>query len=118
MLRLESFDDISGVDACWLKAKHHFAIGPYGNKAHQAVGSLIVFNDDEIWARSGNSEDVCHSAASEILGGCGYLSGMPVDIRSKRRPRGKREQVRLHGPRSCPTRPKEIRESLPLALFP
>jgi hypothetical protein len=87
---------------------HHFAIGPYGNPAHQAVGSLIVFNDDEIWARSGNSEDVCHSAVSEILGGCGYLSGMPVDIRSKRRPRGKREQVRLHGPRSCQTRPKEI----------
>jgi redox-sensitive bicupin YhaK (pirin superfamily) len=48
MLRLKSFDDIRGVDAGWLKAKHHFAIGPYGNPAHHAVGNLIVFNDDEI----------------------------------------------------------------------
>jgi redox-sensitive bicupin YhaK (pirin superfamily) len=53
MLRLKSFDDISGVDAGWLKAKHHFAIGPYGNPAHQAVGNLIVFNDDEIAPRTG-----------------------------------------------------------------
>jgi len=48
MLKLKSFDDISGVDAGWLKAKHHFAIGPYGNPAHKAVGNLIVLNDDEI----------------------------------------------------------------------
>ena len=53
MLQLKSFDDISGVDAGWLKAKHHFAIGPYGNPAHQAVGNLIVFNDDEIAPRTG-----------------------------------------------------------------
>jgi redox-sensitive bicupin YhaK (pirin superfamily) len=53
MLRLKSFDDISGVDAGWLKAKHHFAIGPYGNPAHQAIGNLIVFNDDEIAPRRG-----------------------------------------------------------------
>jgi quercetin 2,3-dioxygenase len=53
MLRLKSFDDISGVDAGWLKAKHHFAIGPYGNPAHQAIGNLIVFNDDEIAPRTG-----------------------------------------------------------------
>ena len=53
MLRLKSFNDISGVDAGWLKAKHHFAIGPYGNPAHRAVGNLIVFNDDEIAPRAG-----------------------------------------------------------------
>ena len=53
MLRLKSFDDISGVDAGWLKAKHHFAIGPYGNPAHRAVGNLIVFNDDEVAPHSG-----------------------------------------------------------------
>jgi quercetin 2,3-dioxygenase len=53
MLRLKSFEDISGIDAGWLKAKHHFAIGPYGNPAHQAVGNLIVFNDDEVAPRSG-----------------------------------------------------------------
>jgi redox-sensitive bicupin YhaK (pirin superfamily) len=53
MLRLKSFDDISAMDAGWLKAKHHFAIGPYGNPAHQPVGNLIVFNDDEIAPRTG-----------------------------------------------------------------
>jgi quercetin 2,3-dioxygenase len=53
MLRIKSFDDISGVDAGWLKAKHHFSIGPYGNPAHLAVGNLIVFNDDEIAPRGG-----------------------------------------------------------------
>jgi len=53
MLRLKAFDEISGVDAGWLKAKHHFAIGPYGNPAHQAVGSLLVFNDDEIAPHTG-----------------------------------------------------------------
>ena len=53
MLKLKPFDDISGFDAGWLKAKHHFAIGPYGNPAHQAVGNLIVLNDDEIAPRTG-----------------------------------------------------------------
>ena len=53
MLRLKSFEDISGVDAGWLKAKHHFAIGPYGNPAHKAVGNLIVLNDDEIAPHTG-----------------------------------------------------------------
>jgi redox-sensitive bicupin YhaK (pirin superfamily) len=53
MLQLKSLDEISGVDAGWLIAKHHFAIGPYGNPAHQAVGNLIVFSDDEIAPRTG-----------------------------------------------------------------
>jgi redox-sensitive bicupin YhaK (pirin superfamily) len=48
MLQLKSFDDISGFDAGWLKAKHHFTLGPYGNPANKAVGILIVLNDDEI----------------------------------------------------------------------
>jgi len=47
MLRLKAFDEIRGANTGWLKAKHHFAIGPYGNPAHQPVGNLIVFNDDE-----------------------------------------------------------------------
>ena len=50
---LRSFGDISGLDAGWLKAKHHFAIGPYGNPAHKAVGNLIVLNDDEIAPHAG-----------------------------------------------------------------
>lgn len=48
MLKLKPFEELSGVDAGWLRAKHHFAIGPYGNPAHKAVGNLIVLNDDEI----------------------------------------------------------------------
>ena len=53
MLYLRSFADISGLDVDWLKAKHHFAIGPYGNPAHKAVGNLIVLNDDEIAPHTG-----------------------------------------------------------------
>src|SRR6202040_1881513 len=53
MLYLRSFEDISGLDAGWLQAKHHFAIGPYGNPAHKAVGNLIVLNDDEIAPHTG-----------------------------------------------------------------
>ena len=32
----------------WLKARHHFIIGPTGNSAHLPLGPLIVWNDDEI----------------------------------------------------------------------
>ena len=53
MLTLKPFDEISGADAGWLKARHHFVMGPYGNPAHQAIGNLIVLNDDEIQPRSG-----------------------------------------------------------------
>jgi redox-sensitive bicupin YhaK (pirin superfamily) len=53
MLKLRPFEDISGFEAGWLKARHHFAIGPYGNPAHKAVGNLIVLNDDEIAPHTG-----------------------------------------------------------------
>jgi hypothetical protein len=55
MLQLKSLDDIKGADIGWLKAKHHFAIGPYGNPDHKAIGNLIVFNDDEIAPHAGFS---------------------------------------------------------------
>ena len=48
MLQLKTFDEIAGVDAGWLKAKHHFAIDGHGNPAHRPLGNLIVLNDDEI----------------------------------------------------------------------
>ena len=32
----------------WLKAKHHFAVGPDGNPANKPLGALVVWNDDEI----------------------------------------------------------------------
>jgi quercetin 2,3-dioxygenase len=55
MLQLKSLNDIKGADIGWLKAKHHFAIGPYGNPNHKPIGNLIVFNDDEIAPHAGFS---------------------------------------------------------------
>ena len=55
MLQLKSLDEIKGADLGWLKAKHHFAIGPYGNPNHKPVGNLLVFNDDEIAPHTGFS---------------------------------------------------------------
>ena len=48
MIEHRKFSELAGGDHGWLKAKHHFAIGPYGNPAHTAVGNLYVLNDDEI----------------------------------------------------------------------
>ncbi len=53
MLQLRSRDEIARADAGWLRARHHFAIGPYGNPAHKPVGNLIVLNDDEIQPHAG-----------------------------------------------------------------
>lgn len=53
MLQLKPLSEIAGADAGWLKARHHFAIGPYGNPQHRAIGNLYVLNDDEIAAYSG-----------------------------------------------------------------
>jgi redox-sensitive bicupin YhaK (pirin superfamily) len=53
MLQHKPFSEIAGADIGWLKAKHHFAIGIYGNPRHRPVGNLFVLNDDEIAGRSG-----------------------------------------------------------------
>lgn len=53
MLQIKSFNDIGGIDEGWLKAKHHFAIGPFGNSGHRPIGNLLVFNDDEISPHTG-----------------------------------------------------------------
>nr|WP_321983284.1 pirin family protein [uncultured Lichenicoccus sp.] len=53
MLEHRSVDDIAGVQAGWLNAKHHFALGSYGNPAHQPVGGLYVWNDDSIAPHAG-----------------------------------------------------------------
>ena len=31
MPQLRSRDEVAGADTAWLKARHHFVIGPYGN---------------------------------------------------------------------------------------
>jgi redox-sensitive bicupin YhaK (pirin superfamily) len=48
MLQLRAWDTLGGGDRDWLKAKHHFAIDSQGNPAHTSLGSLVVWNDDEI----------------------------------------------------------------------
>ncbi len=53
MLELKSLDKIAGADLGWLKAKHHFAMGRFGNPEHQPVGNLYILNDDEIAPRTG-----------------------------------------------------------------
>ena len=53
MIELKPLKDIAGAENGWLKAKHHFAIGQYGNPAHLPIGNLYVFNDDEIAPHSG-----------------------------------------------------------------
>ena len=65
MLQHRKFSEISGADAGWLKAKHHFAIGSYGNPAHKPIGNLIVLNDDEIAPHMGFG--LHHHADVEIV---------------------------------------------------
>ena len=48
MLRVRHSSTLDGGDFGWLKAKHHFAVGPGGNLAHGPLGALVVWNDDEI----------------------------------------------------------------------
>ena len=65
MLQLRSRDEVGSADAEWLRARHHFAIGPYGNPAHKPVGNLFVLNDDEIAPHTGF--DLHHHANVEIV---------------------------------------------------
>ena len=53
MLQLKSLNEIARAAAWWLRARHHFAVGPYGNEAHKPLGNLIVLNDDEIAPHAG-----------------------------------------------------------------
>jgi hypothetical protein len=53
MIEHRRIDDIEGSELGWLHAKHHFAIGVYGNPEHQRVGDLYVWNDDEIAPHAG-----------------------------------------------------------------
>ncbi len=65
MIEVKRLEDISGAEDGWLKAKHHFAIGAYGNPAHLPIGSLYEFNDDEIAPHSGFG--LHHHANVEII---------------------------------------------------
>lgn len=48
MLQLRPARTLDGGDYGWLRAKHHFAVDGLGNPAHGPVGSIVVWNDDEV----------------------------------------------------------------------
>ena len=48
MLQTRPSSTLDGGDFGWLKAKHHFAVGPAGSPANKPLGALVVWNDDEI----------------------------------------------------------------------
>lgn len=53
MLQLRTRETLGGGDYGWLKARHHFAVDERGNPEHMPLGSLVVWNDDEIAPHSG-----------------------------------------------------------------
>jgi hypothetical protein len=48
MLQLRTWETLDGGDRGWLKARHHFVVSQDGNPANAPLGSLVVWNDDEI----------------------------------------------------------------------
>lgn len=42
------WESLDAADIGWLRARYHFQVRASGNAAHQAIGSLVVWNDDEI----------------------------------------------------------------------
>jgi len=53
MLTHRRWESLDAADHGWLRAKFHFQVDAAGNAAHRALGSLIVWNDDEIAAGKG-----------------------------------------------------------------
>ena len=53
MLQLRTWDSLESGNRDWLKARHHFAVDSQGNPAHARLGSLVVWNDDEIARHAG-----------------------------------------------------------------
>ncbi|AIY41713.1 Pirin-like protein YhhW [Collimonas arenae] len=48
MISHRRWESLDKADIGWLRAGYHFQVSPEGNPAHGALGSLIVWNDDEI----------------------------------------------------------------------
>ena len=48
MLQIRPAKSLDSADYGWLKARHHFKVTAEGNPANAPVGSLVVWNDDEI----------------------------------------------------------------------
>jgi redox-sensitive bicupin YhaK (pirin superfamily) len=48
MLAHRRWDSLDRSNRDWLRSRFHFSVDPTGHPDHQALGSLIVWNDDEI----------------------------------------------------------------------
>lgn len=48
MLEHRRWESLDGADFGWLRARYHFQVNGAGHAEHQALGSLVVWNDDEI----------------------------------------------------------------------
>jgi redox-sensitive bicupin YhaK (pirin superfamily) len=53
LIQIRTKETLDGGDFGWLKARHHFVVTPSGNRENRPLGSLIVWNDDEIASKSG-----------------------------------------------------------------
>ncbi len=65
MFQIRPAATLDGGDLGWLKAKHHFVVTPEGNPANGPLGSLLVWNDDEI--APGRGFDMHRHADMEII---------------------------------------------------
>jgi redox-sensitive bicupin YhaK (pirin superfamily) len=65
MLQTRPATTLDGGDFGWLKARHHFKVTPEGNPANRPLGSLVVWNDDEI--APGRGFDLHGHADMEII---------------------------------------------------
>jgi hypothetical protein len=55
MLEHRRWESLDRADLGWLRARHHFQVNGTGSAVHQALGSLVVWNDDEIAVGGGFS---------------------------------------------------------------
>ncbi|MGO9673933.1 MAG: pirin family protein [Methylocella sp.] len=53
MIERRDFKGLGGADYGWLKARHHFSFSNYYDPKRMGVGSLRVWNDDEIAPNEG-----------------------------------------------------------------
>ena len=53
MIERRPFEQLGGADHGWLKAKHHFSFADYYDPNKMGIGSLRVWNDDEIAPNTG-----------------------------------------------------------------
>ena len=53
MIERRPFEDLSGEDIGWLKAKHHFSFGQSANAGRMGWGTLRIWNDDEFAPNTG-----------------------------------------------------------------